>query len=175
MRHSARQWRHCQQVVVQFSKQRQVVQPEVILSMKRWATLPETELPPMSVRLRARLLGMRVPEVWLPWAERDVGTPAWPLWRGLAATLWLAIGLILTVGMFALLDESLGTGALVFIGVACGLVIAMAVVMAHTTVVQRMAVERLRRGWRAHPWMLAMSLVVIGWCLLWLLVLRPPR
>lgn len=40
------------------------------------------------VRLRARLLGMRVPEPWLDWAEQDVRAPTWPIWRGLAVTLW---------------------------------------------------------------------------------------
>ena len=125
------------------------------------------------VRLRARLLGMRVPEPWLDWAEQDVRGPTWPIWRGLAVTLWGAVGLVLALLAFRLGGEPLGAGAAMLVVGVYGVVIALAVAMAHTEVVRRMAIERLRLGWRAQPWMVAVNLLILAWLVVWFVFLRP--
>lgn len=130
-------------------------------------------LAPTGVRIRARLLGMRVPEPWLAWAEQDVHAPTWPIWRGAAATLWGAVGLLLTVVAFRLGGDSLDTGLVLTVAGMYGAVIALAVVMAHTEFARRLAIERLRRGWRAQPWTLAVGVLVLAWCVMWFLFLRP--
>lgn len=133
----------------------------------------DTPIAPAGVRMRARLLGMRVPEAWLGWAEHDVRAPTWPIWRGLAVTLWGAVGLLLALVAFRLVGDSLGVGEVLVVVGVYGFVIALAVVMAHTEFVRRMAIERLRRGWRAQPWMLAITLLLLAWWVLWFLFVRP--
>lgn len=128
---------------------------------------------PAGVRIRARLLLMRVSQPWLGWAEQDVRAPTWPIWRGLAVTLWGAVGLLLTLVVFRLVGESFDAGMFMFVVGVYGFVIALAVVMAHTEVGRRMAIERLRRGWRAQPWRLAVTLLVLVWLVVWFLFLRP--
>jgi len=134
---------------------------------------PDTPIAPAGVRIRARLLGMRVPEAWLGWAEQDVRARAWPFWQGLAATLWGAVGLLLALVAFRLGGESLGAGEVMFVVGVYGFVIALAVGMAHTESVRRIRIERLRRGWRAQPWTLAVTLLVLAWWVVWFLVWRP--
>lgn len=134
---------------------------------------PDIPTAPAGVRIRARLLGMRVPEAWLGWAEQDVRAPTWPIWQGLAVTLWGAVGLLLALGAFRLGGESFGTGMVLFVVAVYGFVIALAVVVAHTELGRRMAIERLRRGWRAQPWSLAVTLLVLVWLVVWFLFLRP--
>jgi hypothetical protein len=134
---------------------------------------PDTSIAPVGVRIRARVLGMRVPEAWLGWAEQDVRAPTWPIWQGLAATLWGAVGLLLALVAFRLGGESLGAGAAMVVVGVYGFVIALSVVMAHTEVGRRMAIERRRRGWRAQPWRHAVALLVLAWCVVWFLFLRP--
>ena len=134
---------------------------------------PDTPIAPAGVRIRARLLGMRVPEAWLGWAEQDVRARTWPFWQGLAATLWGAVGLLLALVAFRLGGESLGAGAVMFVVGVYAFVIALKVVMAHTESVRRMAIERLRRGWRAQPWMLAVNILILAWLVVWFLVWRP--
>jgi hypothetical protein len=116
---------------------------------------------------------MQVPEAWLGWAEQDVRGPTWPIWQGLAATLWGAVGLLLAQVAFRLDGESLGAGVVMFVVGVYGFVIALAVVMAHTESVRRMAIERLRRGWRAQPWIRAVALLILAWWVVWFLFLRP--
>jgi hypothetical protein len=116
---------------------------------------------------------MRVPEPWLGWAEQDVRTPTWPIWRGLAVTLWGVVGMLLALVALRLGGESLGAGVVMNAVGLYGVVIALAVVMAHTEFARRFAIERLRRGWRAQPWTLAVSLLVVAWLVVWFLFLRP--
>ena len=133
----------------------------------------DTPIAPAGVRIRARLLGMRVPEAWLGWVEQDVRAPTWPIWQGLAATLWGAVGLLLALVAFRLGGESLGAGGLMVVVTLYSFVIALVVVMAHTEFGRRMAIERLRRGWRAQPWVPAVNLLVLAWLVVWYLFLRP--
>ena len=141
--------------------------------MRNKIASPDTPIAPVGVRIRARLLGMRVPEPWLRWAEQDVRAPTWPIWRGLAVTLWGAVGLVLALTAFRLGGESFGAGGVMFVVGVYGFVIALAVVMAHTEFVRRMAIERLRRGWRAQPWMLAVNLLILAWLVVWFLSFGP--
>lgn len=90
---------------------------------------PDIPTAPAGVRIRARLLGMRVPEAWLGWAKQDVRAPTWPIWQGLAVTLWGAVGLLLALGAFRLGGESFGTGMVLFVVAVYGFVIALAVVV----------------------------------------------
>jgi hypothetical protein len=116
---------------------------------------------------------MRVPEAWLGWAEQDVRAPTWPIWQGLAVTLWGAVGLVLALTALRLGGESFGAGRVMFVVGVYGFVIALAVVMAQTEFVRRRAIERLRRGWRAQPWVIAVNLLVLAWWVLWFVLLRP--
>lgn len=141
--------------------------------MRQRIVSPEIPTAPAGVRMRARLLGMRVSQPWLGWAEQDVRAPMWPIWRGLAVTLWGAVGLLLTLVVFRLGGESFDAGMVMFVVGVYGFVIALAVVMAHTELGRRMAIERLRRGWRAQPWSLAVTLLVLVWLVIWFLLLRP--
>ena len=134
---------------------------------------PDTPIAPAGVRIRARLLGTRVPEAWLGWAEQDVRARTWPIWQGLGATLWGAVGLLLALLAFRLRGESLGAGGVMVVVGVYGFVIALKVVMAHTESVRRMAIERLRLGWRAQPWMLAVNLLILAWLVVWFLFSRP--
>lgn len=133
----------------------------------------DTPIAPAGVRIRARLLGMRVAEPWLGWAELDVRAPTWPIWRGLAVSLWGAVGLLLALVAFWLEGESLGAGEVLAVVGVYSFVIAVAVVLAHTEFGRRMAILRLRRGWRAQPWMLAVNLLLVAWLVVWFLFLRP--
>ena len=81
--------------------------------------------------------------------------------------------MLLTRVVFRLGGEPFDAGMVKFVVGVYGFVIALAVVMAHTEVVRRMAIERLRRGWRAQPWRLAVSLLVLVWLVIWFLLLRP--
>ena len=141
--------------------------------MRHTIASPDTPIAPAGVRIRARLLGMRVPEAWLGWVEQDVRAPTWPIWQGLAATLWGAVGLLLALVAFRFGGESLGAGGLGVVVGAYGIVIALTVVVAHTESGRRMAIERLRRGWRAQPWGPAVTLVVLAWLVVWFFFLRP--
>lgn len=141
--------------------------------MRQRTAVPDTLTPPAGVRLQVRLLGMRVSEPWLGWAEQDIRGPMWPIWRGLAVTLWGAVGLLVALVAFRLGGESFGAGmVMVVVGLYC-FVIALAIVMAHTELGRRMAIERLRRGWRAQPWSLAVTLLLLTWLVAWFLFLRP--
>ena len=81
--------------------------------------------------------------------------------------------MLLALVAFRLGGESLGAGAVMFVVGVYGFVIALKVVMAHTESVRRMAIERLRRGWRAQPWMLAVNLLILAWLVVSFLFLRP--
>ena len=141
--------------------------------MRHRIACPDTPIAPAGVRIRARLLGIRVPEAWLGWAEQDVRAPTWPIWQGLAATLWGAVGLLLALVALRLGGESLGAGLVIAVVGVYGFVIALVVVRAHTESGRRMAIERLRRGWRAQPWTHAVALLVLAWLVVWFLFLRP--
>jgi len=81
--------------------------------------------------------------------------------------------MLLALVAFRLGGESLGAGTVMFVVGVYGFVIALKVVMAHTESVRRMAIERLRRGWRAQPWMLAVNLLILAWLVVSFLFLRP--
>jgi hypothetical protein len=123
--------------------------------------------------MRARLLGMRVSQPWLAWAEQDVRAATWPIWRGVAVTLWGAVGLLLALVAFRLGGEPFGAGMVMSVVGVYAVVIALAVVVAHTEAGRRMAIERLRRGWRAQPWALGVTVLVLVWLVVWFLFLRP--
>ena len=96
----------------------------------------------------------------------------WPIWRGLAVTLWGAAGLLLALVVLPLGGESFGAGGVLFVVGVYGCVIVLAVVVAHTELGRRMAIERLRRGWRAQPWSLVVTLLVLVWFIVWFVFLR---
>jgi hypothetical protein len=81
--------------------------------------------------------------------------------------------LLLALVAFRLGGESLGAGGLMVVVTLYSFVIALVVVMAHTEFGRRMAIERLRRGWRAQPWVPAVNLLVLAWLVVWYLFLRP--
>lgn len=119
------------------------------------------------------MLGMRLSEPWLGWAEQEIRGPMWPIWRGLAVTLWGAVGLLVTWVAFRLGGESFGAGRDMAVVGVYGFVVALAVVVAHTELGRRMAIEGLRRGWRAQPWRLAVTILLLTWLVVWFLFLRP--
>lgn len=140
--------------------------------MRQRIASPDMPTAPVGVRIRARLLGMKVSQPWLGWAEQDVRAPTWPIWCGLAVTLWGAAGLLLALVVFRLGGESFGPDMVLFVVGVYGFVIALAVVMAHTELGRRMAIERLRRGWGAQPWSLAITFLVLVWLVVWFFFLR---
>ena len=81
--------------------------------------------------------------------------------------------MLLALVVFRLGGEPFGAGMVVFVVAVYGFVMALAVVMAHTDLGRRMAIERLRRGWRAQPWSFAVTLLVLVWLVVWFLFLRP--
>ena len=128
--------------------------------MRQRIASPDIPAAPVGVRIRA-LLGMKVSQPWLDWAEQDVRTPTWPIWCGLGVTLSGAVGLLLAMVLFRLRGEPFGADLVLFAVGVYGVVIALAVAMAHTESGRRRAIERLRRGWRAQPWSLAISLLAL--------------
>jgi len=81
--------------------------------------------------------------------------------------------LVLALVAFRLGGEALGASEVMFVVGAYSFVIALAVIVAHTESVRRMAIERLRRGWRAQPWRLAVILLLWVWLGVWFVFLRP--
>ena len=94
--------------------------------------------------------------------------------RGQSGKAWQqlcgAVGLLLALLAFRLGGKPLGAAEVMCVVGVYGFVIALAVVMES---VRRMAIERLRRGWRAQPWVPAVTLLVLAWWVVWFLFLRP--
>lgn len=91
--------------------------------------------PPQRLRLRYYLFEIRLPPVFLEWAERDIASPAW-LWREIARLFVLYVLLTL---VFARARFTLPAVAVLLCGVGA--------ILAARTVLRNIAVAYQRYGW----------------------------